>query len=92
MTTRPFRVTMSYNNMPAIELSKPEEPHEFLRQAVTATHMDDPFYQKKQGAGPFLQGADKDGSWTLVEFWGRDYHDYIEWLNEQYLTSSKETS
>jgi hypothetical protein len=85
---RTFEVVISVHGMPALELIGPDKPHQWLRRSVVVNHMDSPFYKEKQGASPFLQGQDKD--WTLVEFWGRDYERYVDFLNNEFEKERKD--
>ena len=86
---RKFELTWSdFHRQWKIELADATEAeYEFLEHAISANHMDDPFYQARMKAHPFLQGQSYEGKgWILIEFWStKDRADeYIKWLNEQW--------
>ncbi len=86
---RNFELTWSeYHHQWKIELTDAsKDEHAFLRRAIMANHLDDPFYIARSKANPFLQGGcnETDG-WILIEFWSTKERaeEYVKWLNEQW--------
>lgn len=85
-----FDITLSSHNQYCIEIANaPTKLHCWLRGAVLANHIDDPFYLKKQEVTPFLQGgSNRYNGWILIEFWTRDLdkiREYVAWLNEEWV-------
>jgi hypothetical protein len=78
-----YLVTQSCHNMPCIELQKCGiEEMRKLKAAVMTQFMNDPFYKTSRKAGAFLQGYDESSGWILIEFWQKDYQDFINLLNK----------
>lgn len=82
-----FTVTTSVRGMPCVELDSaaPVEAHKFLRSSAVVNWSHHPACMSRVGSGAFLQGAERDYSWTLVEFWQPGYAMFVEYLNTAYL-------
>lgn len=79
-----FIVSTTCHGMQGIELIGGDpNHHKFLRWAVLMNRMDHPAYKLNNGfAKSFLQGQSNNPWWTLVEFWGKNYEPFVDWLNE----------
>lgn len=80
-----FEITTSSHRMPCIQLYQaPIEKVQWLRRAVMDNWVDSKFYQEKYGAQPFVQGYGEKDGWILIEFWGREFEKYVDFLNKEY--------
>jgi len=78
-----FTAVIRHNELPAIALRNPDPmERRFLQQTVCTQWMDDPCYESKVRSGAFLQCDDED--FVLVEFWQKEYADFVQWLNDNY--------
>lgn len=68
------------NSLEASGLTKAE--CQAIRAVVCKNNlMDHDDYRMKQPAHPFLQSYDEHSGWVLIEFWGRDYLPYVNYLS-----------
>jgi hypothetical protein len=74
------------HKIPCIEIENTGwKLHAFLKRALFANHWDDPFYQAKLKAAPFFQcGSHETEGYALIEFWGHDVEEYINFLNQEW--------
>jgi len=70
-TPRPFTVTTSCHNMPALEImDASKELHAYLRGMIHQCYVDHEHYKLRMAAGAFLQGGHSETEgWILIEFW-----------------------
>ena len=73
---------ISIHGQPCLEASGLTKAEcQAIRAVVCNNYMSHDDYRMKQPAHPFVQGYDEEYSgWVLVEFWGQDYHAYVEYL------------
>ena len=71
--------------------SPTEEERAYLKMALAGSQMDDPFYQARQKANPFLQSDHPH--YVLIEFWTGDreaHMAYIRFLNDNFYKTIDE--
>ena len=74
-----FRVEQSRNGLPCLQASD-AKGREVLISMLNRSYMTDPVYQARAKAGAFLQANTE--TFVLVEFWGRNYLDFVELANK----------
>jgi hypothetical protein len=78
-----FQVTISCHNMPCIELTDaPIEVMRELKAIVSCQYMNTPEYEVSKKAGAFLQGYEESYRWILIEFWLKNYQEFVDFINE----------
>lgn len=79
-------LSKSPNGMMCIsQVDPPKALRWFIKRALLANHCEDPFYQQRQKAHPFLQSDHTD--YLLVEFWTdseKAVKAYLAWLEERF--------
>lgn len=79
---RRFEVTFEgpHEGQPSIEVINPtEEERQKIYRIIHTNYSGDPLYKINSNAGAFLQSDGPD--YMLIEFWGRDYQPFVDWLN-----------
>lgn len=81
-----FKLDKSPNDMMCLSIKdQTKDQRWYIKRALRANHLDDPFYKARRKANPFLQCDDK--TYILVEFWTNDREavlEYIKFLNENF--------
>lgn len=87
-----FELKNSLHGQPSLEKKLNPEQYKIVKRCITANHADDPAYQKKSKAHPFLQGCDSRSGWVLIEFWTTDQNainEYVDFLNKEVFSTTK---
>lgn len=69
---------------PCFELfGAPSELRDNIKRVIQANHLDDPDYQARIKAQPFIQGDDDHDGWLFIEFWQRweSAEEFVNYLN-----------
>ena len=79
-----FNQCHPHGNMPALEGHVTRDFHKWLLRVILSNHMDDPWYQRKQGINPFFQGGStyQSDGWIFIEFWTKDIKAVQKFIND----------